>query len=46
MGQSGSFVDAQPLETPRSGHVVVPLCDGTLLFAGGGDGAERYVPVP
>jgi hypothetical protein len=46
LGPSGAFIAAQPLQAPRSGHVVIPLCDGTLLFAGGGAGAERYVPVP
>jgi hypothetical protein len=46
LGASGSFVDAQPMQSARSGHVVIPLCDGTLLFAGGGPGAERYVQLP
>jgi hypothetical protein len=46
VGANGSFVDAQPMQGARSGHAVIPLCDGTLLFAGGGPGAERYVQLP
>jgi hypothetical protein len=42
----GAFVPTAPLGTPRAGHQVVPLCDGTLLLVGGGPGAERYVPAP
>jgi hypothetical protein len=34
------------MRVARTGHAVVPLCDGTLLIVGGGDGAERYVPLP
>jgi hypothetical protein len=45
LGESGGFVAAPPLSAPRAGHSVVPLCDGTMLVAGGGGGAERYVPV-
>jgi hypothetical protein len=45
LGTGGDFVAAQPLTTPRAGHVVLPLCDGTLLFVGGGDGAEIYTPL-
>jgi Galactose oxidase, central domain len=46
LGDAGGFVPTQPLSSPRSGHSVVVLCDGTLLLVGGGAGAERYVPIP
>jgi hypothetical protein len=42
----GAFVPTAPLGVARAGHQVVMLCDGTLLFVGGGAGAELYIPAP
>jgi hypothetical protein len=36
------FVPERPLGVARAGHVAVPLCDDTVLIAGGGVGAEVY----
>ena len=44
IGSFGSFVSERSLGTPRSGHVAVLLCDGTVLVTGGGAGAEIYNP--
>ena len=38
------FVSERVLALPRSEHVAVPLCDGNVLIAGGGTGAEIYTP--
>lgn len=38
------FVSERPLATARSGHVAVPLCDGTVLIVGGAPTAEIYTP--
>lgn len=46
LGAQGDFLAAQPLSQPRTGHSVLPVCDGTLLLVGGGEGAELYTPVP
>jgi hypothetical protein len=45
LGSEGDFVPTAPLATPRAGHDLVPLCDGTWLVAGGGSGAEIYNPL-
>lgn len=44
VGVRGGFVPARDLTTERTGHVALPLCDGTVLLVGGGAGAEIYNP--
>jgi hypothetical protein len=44
LGPNGGFVPTAPLGSPRAGHAAVALCDGTVLFVGGGAGAEVYTP--
>ncbi|HZS40556.1 MAG TPA: kelch repeat-containing protein [Polyangia bacterium] len=46
LGPEGDFVPTAPMTAARAGHAVVALCDGTLLFVGGGAGAELYNPAP
>ncbi|HEX6836316.1 MAG TPA: kelch repeat-containing protein [Polyangia bacterium] len=38
------FNAERPLATARSGHVAIPLCDGTVLVVGGAPTAELYTP--
>ena len=45
LGAEGDFVPTAPLDTPRAGHALVPLCDGTFLVVGGASGAEIYNPL-
>ncbi len=45
LGSEGDFVPTMPLDTPRAGHALVPLCDGTFLVVGGASGAEIYNPL-
>jgi hypothetical protein len=45
LGAEGDFVPTMPLDTPRAGHAVAPLCDGTYLVVGGASGAEIYNPL-
>jgi len=45
-GPAGDFVPAASLSTARAGHSAIVLCDGTLLLAGGGPGADVYTPTP
>lgn len=45
LGAEGDFVPTTPLDSPRAGHAVVPLCDGTYLVVGGASGAEIYNPL-
>ncbi len=45
LGAEGDFVPTNPLDTPRAGHALAPLCDGTFLVVGGASGAEIYNPL-
>lgn len=45
LGTEGDFVPTTPLDTPRAGHALAPLCDGTFLVVGGASGAEIYNPL-
>jgi hypothetical protein len=45
LGAEGDFVPTSPLDTPRAGHMLAPLCDGTFLVVGGASGAEIYNPL-
>jgi len=45
LAAEGDFVPTAPLDSPRAGHAVVPLCDGTFLVVGGASGAEIYNPL-
>jgi len=45
LGAEGDFVPTSALDTPRAGHALVPLCDGTFLVVGGASGAEIYNPL-
>ena len=45
LGAEGDFVPTSALDTPRAGHALVPLCDGTWLVVGGASGAEIYNPL-
>jgi hypothetical protein len=46
LGPLGAFVATAPLDRPRAGHRAVVLCDGAVLFVGGGPGASVYQPAP
>jgi hypothetical protein len=45
LGAEGDFVPTASLDSARSGHALVPLCDGTYLVVGGASGAEIYNPL-
>jgi hypothetical protein len=45
LGAEGDFVPTASLDSPRAGHALVPLCDGTYLVVGGASGAEIYNPL-
>ncbi|MGZ3439246.1 MAG: Kelch repeat-containing protein [Polyangia bacterium] len=45
LGAEGDFIPTASLDTPRAGHALVPLCDGTYLVVGGASGAEIYNPL-
>ena len=40
------FVSERAMGVAHDGHVAVPLCDGTIIIAGGGADAELYTPSP
>jgi hypothetical protein len=45
LGVEGDFVPTTPLDSPRAGHAIVPVCDGTYVVVGGASGAEVYNPL-